>query len=141
MDEDNNSTVETILFRTDGGTQVMRIDESAVIEFGAPTTKANAGNGETVLKQGAWHRGANNAGNDTVPLIRAAFQDSLNTVNVGDGGEVIELGAPASLVNAGAGDAVLAQNKFLFGTNSGGTAAHKLIGLNGPTMLATLPAR
>jgi hypothetical protein len=86
-------------------------DGAAVIILGAPGTISGAAAGDVLMAQNKWLRGANSGSTGTIKLITAAGDH----VQLSDGTTVIYVGAPATITGAAAGDAVLAQAKWLRG--------------------------
>lgn len=104
-----------------GGIDTVRIakDANVPVTVGGVTTVASAAAGDLILANGKALRGVNAAGNDTHPLI--ALQSS-NQIQIGNGSQIIAMGAPNSLTGATVADVVLQNAKALRFVNAAGTS-------------------
>lgn len=100
-----------------------------IVSIGGPATTASAATGDLVFANGSSIRAANAAGTDTLSMIRLSSYTGTNVVVVGLA-SIVAIGGPASVVNANAGEIVVANGRGMRASNAAGNAARQMISLD-----------
>jgi hypothetical protein len=98
----------------------------AVMALGNPASTGAANAGDVVIASARALRHANNAGTTTLVLIESTATDGIRVAP----GSILSIGSPGSVNTAAAGDAVLANARYLRAANPGGTDTKTLIGMD-----------